>query len=132
MESQLESLGKQIKEDDQDFLDMMAIKQRVSAMTLWCAAVRKKTDEHVVLYERLLADISTFMTVTSQLRVYLDEATVKLDKLEPIHNDADIIRAQLKETQVNLRLILISARKRLSSFTEIIITSLSFKFIARY
>lgn len=101
MESQLASVSEQIKEDDNAYLDLMPVKQRVSALTQRCNALRKDADERMVKLERIVKELTTFVQATGELRVYLKDAFKKLESLEPIHNDAEVIQQQLKEVQVS-------------------------------
>lgn len=101
LESQLESISDQIKEEDKAYLDLMPVKQRVSALSQRCSALRKDANERIVKLERIVKELTTFFTATGELRVYLKSAFEKLDSLEPIHNDAEVIKQQLKEVQVS-------------------------------
>lgn len=101
LESQLASVSEQIKEDDNAYLDLMPVKQRVSALTQRCSALRKDADERMVKLERIVKELTTFVQATGELRVYLKGAFEKLESLEPIHNDAEVIQQQLKEVQVS-------------------------------
>ena len=101
LESQLESTSDQIKEEDKAYLDFMPIKQRVSALGQRCSALRKDTNEKIAKLEKIVKELTTFVTATGELQVYLKSAFEKLDSLEPVHNDADVIKQQLKEVQVS-------------------------------
>lgn len=101
LESQLESISDQIKEEGNAYLDLMPIKQRVSALSQRCGALRKDANERIVKLERIVKELTTFVTATGELRVYLTNAFEKLDSLEPIHNDADVITQQLNEVKVS-------------------------------
>lgn len=101
LESQLESLSEQLKDEGKAHLDLMPIKQRFSALTQRCIALRRDANERMVKLERILKELTTFVTATGELRVYLDGAFKELDSLEPIHNDAEVITKQLKEVQVS-------------------------------
>lgn len=101
MESELESVNDQIKEEDKAYLDLMPVKQRVSALSQRCSALRKEANERLVKLERIVKELTTFVTATGELRGYLKGAFEKLDSLEPIHNDAEVIKQQLKEVQVS-------------------------------
>lgn len=79
----------------------MPIKQRVSALSQRCNALRKNANERIAKLEKIIKELTTFVTATGELQVYLKNAFEKLDSLEPIHNDAEVIQQQLKEVQVS-------------------------------
>lgn len=101
LESQLESISDQIKEEGKVYLDLMPIIQRVSALRQRCSALRKNANERIMKLERIVKELTTFATATGELRVYLKNAFEKLESLEPIHNDAEVVKQQLKEVQVS-------------------------------
>ena len=101
LESQLESVSDQIKEEDKAYLDFMPIKQRVSALGQRCNTLRKDANERIAKLEKIVKELTTFVTATGELQVYLKSAFEKLDSLEPINNDADVIKQELKEVQVS-------------------------------
>ena len=101
LESQLESLSEQLKDEGKAHLDLMPVKQRLSALTQRCIALRRDANERMVKLERILKELTTFVTATGELLVFLDGALKELDSLEPIHNDAEVITKQLKEVQVS-------------------------------
>ena len=103
LESQLESISDQMKEEDKTYLDLMPIIQRVSALRQRCSALRKDANERIMKLERIVKELTTFATATGELRVYLKNALEKLESLEPIHNDAEVVQQQLKEVQVSFR-----------------------------
>lgn len=101
LKSQLQAMSEKIREDDQDYLDFMPIKQRVSALGQRCVALGNKNNEHLKKLESLVDDLTTFSTSTEELRVYLNDVFDRLEAQEPIHNEAETINKQLHELQVN-------------------------------
>ena len=79
----------------------MPIKQRVSALSQRCNSLHKETNEQEKKLESIVNEITTFDTATGELRVYLDNVFDRLDSLEPIHNDAEVITKQLNEVKVS-------------------------------
>ena len=102
LESQLMSVSDQIKEEHKDYLDLMPIKQRVSAVDQRCSALRKDANDREKKLERIVNELTTFATATGELRDYLENVHEKIDSLGPIHNDAEVINKQLAEVQVRL------------------------------
>lgn len=94
------SVSDQVKEEDKDFLDLMPIKQRVSALDQRCSSLRKEANDQEKQLERIVNEITTFDTATGQLRDYLGNVHGRIDSLDPIHNDAEVITKQLAEVQV--------------------------------
>lgn len=94
-------MSEKIREDDQDYLDLMPIKQRVSALGQRCVSLGNKNNEHLKKLESLVDDLTTFSTSTEELRVYLNDVFDRLEAQEPIHNEAETINKQLHELQVN-------------------------------
>ena len=78
----------------------MPIKQRASALSQRCSSLRKETDEQLKKLERVVKEITTFDSATEKLWGYLDNVFERLENLEPIHNDAEVINKQLEEVQV--------------------------------
>ena len=100
MESQLSSVSDQIKEDDKEYLDFLPIKQRISAISQRFSSLRREANDQEKKLERIVNEITTFVSATGELRDYLDMALDKLDNLDPIHNDEEIINKQLAEVKV--------------------------------
>ena len=94
------SVSDQIKEEDKDYLDLMPIKQRVSALDQRCSSLRKEANEEEKKLERIVNEITAFDTATGELRDYLGNVHERMDSLDPIHNDAEVINKQLAEVQV--------------------------------
>ena len=109
-------MNDQIKEDDKDHLDLMPIKQRVSALSQRCSALRKETNDEEKKLERVVNEITTFDTATEELRSYLDSVFDRLDHLEPIHNDAEVVNKQLIEVKVRQLVVLSSPFRIACSF----------------
>ena len=100
LESQIQSVADESKADTKDYLDSTPIKHRVTTLSQRCAALHRQVDERKVWQEKVVEEITTFVTVTEELHVYLGKAYDTLDNMEPIHHDADIINKQLEEVQV--------------------------------
>lgn len=106
-------MSDQIKEEVNDYLDFMPIKQRVSALSQRCSSFRKDTDDQQKKLERIVNEITTFVTATGELKGYLDSVLERLDSLDPIHNDEAVINKQLAEVQV--RQIKVLSSNKISS-----------------
>ena len=94
------SVSDQVKEEDKDYLDLMPIKQRVSALDQRCSSLRKEANEQEKKLERIVNEITAFDTATGELRDYLGNVHGRIDSLDPIHNDAEVINKQLAEVKV--------------------------------
>ena len=101
LKSQLQAMSESIGEDDQDYLDLMPIKQRVSALGQRCVSLGNKNNGHLKKLESLVEDLTTFSVSTEELRVFLNDVFDRLEAQEPIHNEAETINKQLHELQVN-------------------------------
>lgn len=101
LKSQLQAMSESIGEDDQDYLDLMPIKQRVSALGQRCVSLGNKNNGHLKKLESLVEDLTTFSVSTEELRVFLNDVFDRLEAQEPIHNEAETIKKQLHELQVN-------------------------------
>lgn len=101
LKSQLQAMSESIGEDDQDYLDLMPIKQRVSALGQRCVSLDNKNNGHLKKLESLVEDLTTFSVSTEELRVFLNDVFDRLEAQEPIHNEAETINKQLHELQVN-------------------------------
>lgn len=101
LKSQLQAMSENIGEDDQDYLDLMPIKQRVSALGQRCVSLGNKNNGHLKKLESLVEDLTTFSVSTEELRVFLNDVFDRLEAQEPIHNEAETINKQLHELQVN-------------------------------
>ena len=101
LKSQLQAMSENIGEDDQDYLDLMPIKQRVSALGQRCVSLGNKNNGHLKKLESLVEDLTTFSVSTEELRVFLNDVFDRLEAQEPIHNEAETIKKQLHELQVN-------------------------------
>ena len=105
MESQLASVNDQVKEENKDYLDFLPIKQRLSALSQRCSLLRRNADEQEKKLDRIVNEMTTFVTATGELRGYIEVATDKLDNLDPIHNDGEVIKKQLAEVKVRMIIV---------------------------
>ena len=105
MESQVASLNDQVKEENKDYLDFLPIKQRLSALSQRCSLLRRNADDQEKKLDKIVNEMTIFVTATGELRGYIEVATDKLDNLDPIHNDGEVIEKQLAEVKVRMIIV---------------------------
>ena len=100
LEKEIHNVTNEVNSEKTENIDFSPIKQRVNNLTQKCALLKKCVKEQHTSQEQLLEDIEAFLDTIGELHAFVDKTYDTLEKLEPIHNDAEVLDKQLEEVEV--------------------------------